>query len=154
VGINPENSDYFFQWADFLYQLGMALSNQQLLNQARGIALQSLERSDKYPYTYMMLASIARQEKDPGAEQQWLDRALDVEPYYYMARLLRAELLINQGRTEEAKNEIKILQKQKAETDAILASESWRLKPFQLVLLQLPDSEFKAVENKLSGVKK
>jgi len=151
--INSENSDYFYQWSEFLYRLGMSLSNRQLLDQARGIALQSLERSDKYPYTYMMLANIARLEKDSGAEQKWLDRALDVEPYYYMARLLRSELLIDQGRLAEAKEEINILKNQKAETDAIQARESWRLKPFQLNLLQLPGPELKAVEDKLSGVK-
>jgi len=151
--LNPENFEYFYYWAEFIYMLGLDMKNPDLLRVAEKIAKQSLARSDNYPFTYIILANIAHQRKDFGQEEKWLKVALDMEPYYFLARLFLAELYVDEGKAKEAGSQLDLLKSQKQEVDRILEREPWRLKAFQKMLVQLPGAEIDRVQQKLNEAK-
>jgi len=148
--LNPESYQYFYQWADALYRAGVRVENQEILKDAEKIALWSLERSDKYPFTYMMLCNIAHLKKDYVSEEKWLERALAIEPYYFLARILLAELFVEEGKLKDAGSQLDLLKRQKQEVSKTVKEQAWHLTGFQLTLVELPDSEIGLVEEKLA----
>lgn len=151
--LNPENHMYFYHWADSLYQAGMRVESRQLLDETEKIALQSLERSDKYPLTYLMLANIAHLKKDYGQEEKWLNRVLLVEPYYFLARAVLAELYVDEGKLDQAESQLILLKRQKQEVEGMLKEQAWQFTSYQLRLVELPDSEIDRVSQKLAAAR-
>jgi len=147
--LNPENFEYYYYWAEFLYMLGLDMKNQEILRIAEKTARLSLARSDKYPYSYLMLANIARLRGDASEEEKLLQAVLVLEPYYFVARLFLSELYAEEGKREEAVRELELLKSQKQEVERILEKESWRLNGFQKLLVQLPPGELERVEQRL-----
>jgi hypothetical protein len=123
------------------------------LKEAEKIALLSLERSDKYPFTYLMLCNIAHLKKDYVSEEKWLDRALIIEPYYFLARILLAELFVEEGKLKDAESQLDLLKRQKQEVSKMVKEQAWHMTGFQLTLVELPDSEIGLVEEKLAQAK-
>jgi len=145
--LNPESYEFFYHWARCIYQLAISLRNPQLLIRAEQIGKLSLERSGHYPFTYLLLANIAHLEKDFSKEEKWLNSALETEPYYFLARSLLVDLLIGQGRLDEAKTQLNLLKSQKQELDKIPKTG---LNAFQLTLTKITAPEIQTLEAKLA----
>jgi len=145
--LNPENYEFFYYWADSLYRLGLFIENPPLLDRAEQIAILSLKRSDHDPSAYLLLANIARLKKDDALQEKWLKTFLEKEPYYLLGRSLLIQLLIGQGRFQEAQAQLDLLKSQKQETDQIPKGQ---LNPVQLKLISLSDQSLPELEFQLN----
>ena len=103
--LNPENAQYFYQWAEFLYRSGLEMNNQKLIDEAEKIGNEALSRSDKQPFVYLMLADIAQRKKDFAQAEKWLKIALDLEPYFLRARMKLVDIYLDEGKLGEAKSQ-------------------------------------------------
>lgn len=83
--------------------------NGALLAMAEKLAGFSLRIHPFHPYTYSLLKDIARARGDKEAEIKWLEKALDIEPYYLAARADLVELLADEGKIEQALEHLDIL---------------------------------------------
>jgi len=144
--LNPENFDYFYQWSQAIYHLGIFLEQPKFLSRAEQIARLSLERNPHYPYSYLLLADIARREGDLSKQEKWLKDVLEIEPYYFLARLILIDILSEQGRVEDARRELDILKRQKQEVDKIPKAG---MNQVQLSLIQIGELEIEEREARL-----
>jgi tetratricopeptide (TPR) repeat protein len=150
--LNPENAQYFYQWAEFLYRSGLDMNNEKLLDEAEKVGKESLVRSDKLPFPYLMLANIAHLKKDFAQEEKWLKMALDLEPYFFLGRLSLVDLYIEEGKLGEAKSQFGILQGQKQEVDQILKKETVEVRTLndsQLLLVRISPEDMQRVQKEL-----
>jgi len=147
--LNPESREYYFQWAEFLYSLGVRLPSEELLRQAEVIAKKGFERANKDVFICLMLADIGRRQKDFQEQEKWLKIALEAEPYFLAGRLRLAELYAGQGKTSEARAELATLESQKKEADLIFANkEEWRLNSLQKELVELDAADLERLRGR------
>ncbi len=144
--LNPENFEYFYQWAFTIYRLSLFMKNPAMLGRAEQVARLSLGRSDHYVFTYLILSDIARLKQEYPQQEKWLNSALEQEPYYFLARFLLINFLIEQDRLDQARTQLQILKAQKKEVDQMPRSS---LNGFQTTLTSLSNQEIANLESKL-----
>ncbi len=92
-----------------LYLANAAGRHKRLLEMARKFAVLSLKRHPYNPFTSYLLAGIAGAGDDLDKKIYWLEKALELEPYFLSARAALVESLVEKGELGAARKELSIL---------------------------------------------
>jgi len=133
--LNPENYQYYFEWADCVYRMGVLLRNIKVFNEAESLAVRAQALAPDQVFSYVLLANIAYVREDFPRAEQWLRTALEYEPYFLRARTMLVAVLIDEDKLTEAEQEYAKLLAEQKEVDELMASPSNYLNLYQKLLV-------------------
>jgi len=151
IQLNPENYQYYYQSAECIYRLGVWLKIPAVFERAESALEQAIKRAPAQVFSYMLLAEISGLKSEMEKSLKWLETALEYEPYFMRARLLKTEILIEQGKINEARQEFELISQQLSEIKAFLKDGVYALNYYQQLVIAVDEKDLAQMENRLKN---
>ena len=133
--LNPENYQYYYEWADCVYRMAMLTTNIKNFDESASLASRAVELAPDQVFSYVLLANVQFVEKNYKNMERWLRVSLEYEPYFLRARTLLAAILLQDGDLAGAEQEYSKLLSQQKEVDDFLKSNPFALNSYQKLVV-------------------
>jgi hypothetical protein len=147
--LNPEDYQTYFQWAETVYRLGVAIRTFKIFSESGDLCAKAAQLGPGQVFSYLLLSNIEYVKKDYRRSEHWLRTALGYEPYFLRARSRLIALLLEQEDLDEGGREFQKLEAQLKESSGLLSRPDNGLSGYQKLLLATDPDELSAIEKKL-----
>jgi tetratricopeptide (TPR) repeat protein len=133
--LNPENYQYYYEWADCVYRMATMLRSIQNFNESADLASRAVELAPDQVFSYVLLSNVEYVRRGYKGAEHWLRVSLDYEPYFLRARTLLVGILLNEGKLVPAEKEYSKLLSQQKEVDDLLKYKPSTLNSYQKLVV-------------------